>query len=79
MIEISDEGVGIPEEGLANLFNIFHQIDRAKTEQQGTGSGLAIVNGIVEIHGGRIEVESEEGKGSTFKVFIPIEPPDTKE
>lgn len=79
LISIIDEGVGIPDEGLANLFNIFHQIDRAKNEQQGTGSGLAIVNGIIDIHGGRIEVESEEGKGSTFKVYIPLEPPDTTE
>jgi two-component system sensor histidine kinase/response regulator len=78
VIEIRDEGIGIPEEDVENLFNIFHQIDRAKSEQQGTGSGLAIVNGIVEIHGGRIEVESQEGVGTTFKVSIPIEPPDTR-
>ncbi len=77
MIQITDEGIGISEDGLANLFNIFHQIDRAKTEQQGTGSGLAIVNGIVQIHGGRIDVESKVGDGSTFKLFLPIEPPDT--
>jgi signal transduction histidine kinase len=76
VIQIKDEGVGIPEEDVENLFNIFHQIDRAKSEQQGTGSGLAIVNGIVEIHGGRIEVESQIGVGSTFKIFIPIDPPD---
>ncbi len=78
LIEIADEGVGIPEQDVENLFNIFHQIDRAKSEQQGTGSGLAIVNGIVEIHGGRIEVESQDGVGSTFKIFIPVDPPDMK-
>ena len=76
LIEIADEGVGIPEQDVENLFNIFHQIDRAKSEQQGTGSGLAIVNGIVEIHGGRIEVESQDGVGSTFKIFIPVDPPE---
>ena len=78
-ILIEDEGVGIPEEEIAELFNIFHQIDRAKIEQQGTGSGLAIVKGIVEIHGGRIEAESKLGIGSIFKVYLPIDPPDAKE
>ena len=79
VLQISDEGIGIPEEDVENLFNIFHQIDRAKSEQQGTGSGLAIVKGIVEIHGGRIEVESQLGVGSTFRIFIPINPPDIQE
>ena len=78
VIQITDEGVGIPEEDVENLFNIFHQIDRAKSEQQGTGSGLAIVKGIVEIHGGRIEVESQLGIGSTIRIFIPIDPPDVR-
>jgi len=76
VILIEDEGVGIEEQELSELFNIFHQIDRSKTEQQGTGSGLSIANGIVEIHGGRIEVESALGVGSTFKVYLPIDPPD---
>jgi signal transduction histidine kinase len=78
VIQFVDKGIGIPEEDVDNLFNIFHQIDRAKSEQQGTGSGLAIVKGMVEIHGGRIEVESKLGVGSTFKVFIPVDPPDTQ-
>jgi two-component system sensor histidine kinase/response regulator len=76
VIAIEDEGVAIPEDELGDLFNIFHQIDRSKREQQGTGSGLAIANGIVAIHGGRIEVESQLGVGSIFKVYLPIEPPD---
>jgi two-component system sensor histidine kinase/response regulator len=79
VISIEDEGIGIPEEDVARLFNIFHQIDRAKTEQQGTGSGLAIAKGIIEIHGGTIEAESKLGEGSTFKVSIPIKPPDVLE
>jgi signal transduction histidine kinase len=78
VIQFVDKGIGIPEEDVDNLFNIFHQIDRAKSEQQGTGSGLAIVKGMVEIHGGRIEVVSQLGVGSTFKVFIPVDPPDTQ-
>lgn len=76
VLKIEDEGIGIPEEEIGSLFNIFHQIDRAKSEQQGTGSGLAIANGIVKIHGGRIEVESNPGMGSTFKVYLPVKPPD---
>ncbi len=77
-IMIKDEGIGIPEDELEDLFNIFHQIDRAKTEQQGTGSGLAIVKGIIDIHGGRIEVDSKPDKGSTFTIYLPIDPPDAK-
>jgi two-component system sensor histidine kinase/response regulator len=79
VIRIEDEGIGIPEEEVARLFNIFHQIDRAKTEQQGTGSGLAIAKGIFEIHGGTIEGESKLGVGSTFTVSLPINPPDVLE
>ena len=79
VILLEDEGVGIPEEELGDLFNIFHQIDRAKIEQQGTGSGLAIARGIVEIHGGRIEAESKLGIGSIFKVYLPIDPPDAED
>jgi two-component system sensor histidine kinase/response regulator len=79
VIRIEDEGIGIPEEEVARLFNIFHQIDRAKTEQQGTGSGLAIAKGIFEIHGGTIEAESKLGVGSTFTVSLPINPPDVLE
>ena len=77
-IQIEDEGVGIPEEELVSLFNIFHQIDRAKSEQQGTGSGLAIAKGIIEIHGGRIEVESTLGTGSKFTITLPTAPPDSR-
>jgi two-component system sensor histidine kinase/response regulator len=79
VIRIEDEGIGIPEEEVDRLFNIFHQIDRAKTEQQGTGSGLAIAKGIIEIHGGTIEAESKLGVGSTFTISLPIDPPDVLE
>lgn len=69
---IEDQGVGIPENEIVSLFNIFHQIDRAKHEQQGTGSGLAICMGIVTIHGGQITVESEPGVGSVFTIELPL-------
>ncbi len=71
-VSVEDQGVGIPEKEMASLFNIFHQIDRAKREQQGTGLGLAICMGIVTIHGGQITVESEDGVGSMFTIELPL-------
>jgi two-component system sensor histidine kinase/response regulator len=75
-LSIEDQGIGIKTSEMDSLFNVFHQIDRAKLEQQGTGSGLAICNGIVNLHGGSIQVQSEEGKGSIFTLSIPRVPPD---
>jgi PAS domain S-box-containing protein len=73
VVEISDTGIGMKEEEKNQLFNEFF---RAKNENtrgiSGTGLGLAIVKRIVESYSGKIEVESEYGKGSTFRVFLPI-------
>jgi signal transduction histidine kinase len=74
-ISIEDQGMGIREPEIDSLFNVFHQIDRAQLEQQGTGSGLAISKGIVELHGGSIDVQSEFGQGSVFTISIPCIPP----
>ncbi len=71
-IHVKDQGIGIEEAEVNELFNVFHQIDRAKQEQQGTGSGLAICSGLVHIHGGSLRVESEIGKGSVFTIELPI-------
>jgi signal transduction histidine kinase len=71
-IQVEDEGPGIPGAEIDHLYDVFHQIDRAKREQQGTGSGLAICKGIIEIHGGRIEVESKPPRGTTFQVYLPL-------
>lgn len=76
LISVQDQGIGIKESELANLFNVFHQIDRAKQEQQGTGSGLAICMGIVAMHGGIVHVESEYGVGSMFTIELPLQPPE---
>jgi PAS domain S-box-containing protein len=74
-IRISDTGRGIPEEHLSRIFEPFFT---TKELGKGTGLGLAIAHGIVERHGGRIEVESELGKGTSFTVTLPVEHGDRK-
>lgn len=71
-IDIIDTGIGIPAEDLGNVFEEFFRAGNArKTERDGTGLGLSIVKQIVERHGGKISVQSEEGRGSTFTVILP--------
>jgi signal transduction histidine kinase len=72
-IIVEDQGVGIPEREIPSLFSVFHQVDRAKHEQQGTGSGLAICKGLLDLHGGRVTVDSEFGMGSIFTIELPLE------
>jgi signal transduction histidine kinase len=70
---VSDTGIGIPKEELENIFAEFQQVDTAITrEYSGTGLGLNITKKFVEMHGGRIWVESELGQGSTFSFSIPL-------
>ncbi len=71
-LSVTDCGRGIPEHELTEIFKSFYQIDRAKYEDQGAGSGLAIAEGIMRLHGGAITVQSEMGKGSTFTLRLPI-------
>jgi len=71
-VSVTDTGPGIPEEHQARIFEQFHQVDSSNTKAKGgTGLGLAIAKQIVEMHGGRIWVESAAGKGSTFQMEIP--------
>jgi two-component system NtrC family sensor kinase len=71
-ISIVDTGCGIPE---ANLQRIFDPFFTSKDVGKGTGLGLSVSHGIVEAHGGLIEVESKVGEGSTFRVLLPLTPP----
>ncbi|MGC1274815.1 MAG: ATP-binding protein [Planctomycetaceae bacterium] len=73
VIEIADTGIGIPEEHLPRIFERFHRVDQARSrEHGGTGLGLAIVKHLVQVFDGRVEVESEVGRGSTFRVLLPL-------
>ncbi len=67
-ISVIDRGAGIAPKDVENIFNPFFT-----TRQEGVGLGLAIVSKIVDLHGGKMAVESEPGKGSVFRVFLPVE------
>ena len=72
LVKISDTGIGIPKEEQARVFDEFYRAANArKAERDGTGLGLSIVKYIVERHEGQIQVESEEGCGTTFKLTLP--------
>jgi two-component system, sensor histidine kinase and response regulator len=72
-ISVRDSGIGIPEDQLEKIFEKFHQVeDSLRRSTTGTGLGLAITKGLVEAHHGKIWVESELGKGSTFTFTLPM-------
>jgi signal transduction histidine kinase len=71
-VSVTDTGPGIPVEHQARIFDQFHQVNSSNTKAKGgTGLGLAIAKQIVEMHGGRIWVESTTGQGSTFQMELP--------
>ena len=69
VVEIADAGIGISDKNIDRIFDPFFT---TKDAGQGTGLGLSVSYGIIEQHGGKIEVSSSPGKGSTFKVFLPL-------
>jgi two-component system, sporulation sensor kinase E len=66
-IELRDTGVGMSAEVLENMFNPFYT-----NRQGGTGLGMAVTQKIIQEHDGRIDVESEEGKGTVFRIYLPL-------
>ncbi len=78
MLSVRDTGIGIPAAQLAHIFERFYQVNQtpfSDTEAGpalGTGIGLALIKELVDLHGGQIRVESQEGKGSTFTVLLPL-------
>ena len=73
-LTVEDHGVGISPADQARIFERFYKVDRVRVRGGGTGLGLAIARHVIEQHGGRIRVESVEGRGSTFTVALPIAP-----
>jgi signal transduction histidine kinase len=73
VIRVSDTGIGIPKEDLPRIFDRFYRVYRPGKQISGTGLGLAIVKEIVNLHAGRIEVESEPDQGTTFTIYLPLD------
>jgi len=72
-LTVSDDGIGITKEDLPRIFERFYRADKARSSDKirGTGLGLAIVKHIAQLHGGRVEAESELDKGTTIRVVLP--------
>lgn len=76
VLEVADDGDGIPEEDLPRIFERFYRVDKNRSAATGgTGLGLSIVRNLVETMGGTIDVTSQLGEGSTFKVYLPKQDP----
>jgi signal transduction histidine kinase len=71
-IAVRDTGVGIPEESLGKLFERFYRVPGTENIVRGTGLGLVIAKSLVEAHGGKMEVSSTVGVGTTFTVTLPL-------
>jgi heavy metal sensor kinase len=73
LVAIKDTGIGIPQEHMPHLFERFYRVDKARSRAEGgAGLGLAICKHIVQVHHGKIEVESQVGQGSIFTVYLPL-------
>jgi two-component system phosphate regulon sensor histidine kinase PhoR len=74
-LAVSDDGIGIAKEDLPRIFERFYRADKARSPDKvrGTGLGLAIVKHVAQLHGGRVEAESELEKGTTIRVLLPVD------
>ena len=73
-VSVTDNGVGVAPEDQEAIFEEFRQVGRAERRREGTGLGLALARKFVELHGGRLWVKSEVGRGSTFTFSLPTRP-----
>lgn len=74
LLSVRDTGIGITPDHIARLGEPFYQVDSSYSREiEGAGLGLAIVRGLIELHGGRLEIESEMGKGSCFTIVLPLD------
>jgi signal transduction histidine kinase len=79
-VEVADTGIGMTDEVRTRIFEKFYRAPEARSvEAQGLGLGLALVRQLVDGHGGRVEVESALGEGSTFRVLLPLQAPSVRE
>jgi heavy metal sensor kinase len=76
VVDIRDTGIGIPAEDIPFIFERFYRVDKSRSRADGgSGLGLAICQHIAEVHGGKIDVESQVGTGSTFSIWLPLQSP----
>jgi signal transduction histidine kinase len=79
-VAVRDTGPGIAEADQARIFEEFQQVDNTNTRKKGgTGLGLAIAKKIMEMHGGKLTVQSAPGQGSTFRMILPVRAQQGKE
>ena len=79
MLSVRDDGIGIPERQLDQIWQRFYQVDPARGDGRGAGLGLTMVRQIARLHGGTVTVQSAEGVGSCFTLRFPMNPAEKKE